>query len=186
MTRRDGGAVAATKGDGEDWREAFLTIRPAYETDNEAILAIYNDAVATTTATFDLEPRTAEEQAAWFEEHVPPHPVIVAEEEGRVIAWASLSPYAVRPAYRFAAELSVYVDKDARRHGAGERLLRELMTLGSMFGLHTLVGRITEENEASIRLVEKLGFKRTGLLEEVGYKFDRWLNVALYQYRCGE
>ncbi len=162
-----------------------MIIRPAVEADLEAILAIYNDAVATSTATFDIEPRSAEAHAAWFEEHVPPYPVIVSEDDGRVTGWASLSPFAVRPAYRFAAELSVYVDSDARGRGAGERLARELMTLGSLFGLHTLVGRITEENATSIGLVEKLGFKRTGLLEEVGYKFDRWLDVAVYQYRCG-
>jgi L-amino acid N-acyltransferase len=166
--------------------EAFLIIRPAYETDLEAILAIYNDAVRNTTATFDLEPRTPEQQAAWFDEHVPPHVVLVAEDDGAVIAWASLSPFATRPAYRFAAEASVYVDRDARRRGVGEALVRQLMALGRLFGLHELVGRITEENEASIRMVEKLGFRRTGLLEEVGYKFDRWLNVAVYQYRCGE
>jgi L-amino acid N-acyltransferase len=148
------------------------------------MLAIYNDAVLNTTATFDVEPRSSEAQAAWFEEHVPPHAVIVADEDGRVVAWASLGPFAERPAYRFAAELSVYVDRDARGQGTGERLLRELMTLARLFGLHTLIGKITEENEASIRLVEKLGFRRTGLLEEVGYKFDRWLNVAIYQYRC--
>ena len=163
-----------------------MTIRPAYQTDLEAILAIYNDAVINTTATFDLEPRTLEAQAAWFDEHVPPHPVIVAEEDGRVIGWASLSPYATRPAYRFTAEFSLYVDTDARGRGVGERLLRELMTLGRMFGLHSLIGKITEENEASIRLVEKLGFERAGVLTEVGYKFDRWLNVSLYEYRCGE
>jgi L-amino acid N-acyltransferase len=161
-----------------------LIIRPAEGTDLAAILAIYNDAVLNTTATFDLEPRSGEAQAIWFEEHVPPHPVIVADEDGRVTAWASLGPFAERPAYRFAAELSVYVDRAARGQGTGERLLRELITLGRLFGMHTLIGKITEENHASIRLVEKLGFRRTGLLEEVGYKFDRWLNVAIYQYRC--
>jgi L-amino acid N-acyltransferase len=174
-----------TRGDGSGGGEAFLTIRPAYETDLEAILAIYNDAVINTTATFDVEPRSIKHQTAWFAEHIPPYPVIVSEEEGRVTGWASLSPFAERPAYRFAAELSVYVDRDARGRGTGERLLRELMTLGELLGLHTLIGKITEENEASIRLVEKLGFHRTGVLEEVGYKFDRWLNVTIYQYRCG-
>ena len=118
---------------------------------------------------------------------MPPHPVIVAEEEGRVIAWASLSPYAVAAGLPLRCRALGVCGQGRPRAGARARgLLRELMTLGRMLGLHTLVGKITEENEASIRLVEKLGFKRTGLLEEVGYKFDRWLNVALYQYRCGE
>jgi L-amino acid N-acyltransferase YncA len=149
------------------------------------MLEIYNDAVVETTATFDLEPRSPEAQTAWLAEHVPPYPVIVCENDGQVLGWGSLSPYAVRPAYRFAAELSVYVDKGARRRGTGEGLLRQLMLLGDTHGLHTLVAKITAENEASIRLAEKVGFRQTGLLEEVGYKFDRWLNVAIYQYRCG-
>jgi phosphinothricin acetyltransferase len=141
--------------------------------------------VLNTTATFDLVPRSPERQLAWFAEHVPPYPVIVWEENGDVLGWGSISPFSPRPAYRFTAELSIYVHQTARRRGIGEAILRELIELGRRHGLHTLLGRVTEENEASCRLAEKLGFRRTGLLEEVGYKFGRWLNVAVYQYRCG-
>jgi L-amino acid N-acyltransferase YncA len=162
-----------------------LAIRAARESDLEAIREIYNHAVVNTTATFDLVPRTVERQAAWLAEHVPPYPAIVWEEEGRVLGWGSTSPYAPRPAYRFAGEVSVYVDAASRRRGIGEALLQELVALGGEHGLHTLVGLIVEENEASARLAEKAGFHRTGLLEEVGYKFDRWLNVAIYQLGCG-
>jgi len=161
-----------------------LTIRPAYQWDLEAILAIYNDAVVNTTATFDLEPRSRAAQDAWFAEHVPPYPVIVGDDEGRVTGWASLSPFATRPAYRFAAEPSVYVETNARGRGLGEALLREIISLARVNGHHVLVARITEENTASIALAEKLGFHRAGLLEEVGYKFDRWLNVCIYLRRC--
>ena len=160
-----------------------MGIRAACEADLETILDIYNHAVVNTTATFDLVPRSMEAQEVWFAEHVPPYPVIVWELEGRVLGWGSLSPYHTRPAYRFTAEASVYVDKDARRAGVGEALLRELISLAGKNGLHTLLGRIAEENEASIRLAEKTGFYRTGTLHEVGYKFDRWLDVATYQYR---
>jgi phosphinothricin acetyltransferase len=128
---------------------------------------------ANTTATFDVEPRSAEAQEQWFHEHVPPHPAIVWEEEGKVLGWASLSPYHTRCAYRFAAEASVYVAPDARRIGVGEGLLRELIRLGAENGLHTLVGQVTEENAASCRLAEKVGLRRVGTLHEVGYKFDR-------------
>lgn len=161
-----------------------MAIREARESDNEAILDIYNDAVLNTTATFDLAPRSPERQRAWFAEHAPPYPVIVWDEDGEVLGWGCISRFSPRPAYRFAAELSVYVRRTARRRGIGEALLRGLMELGGRHGLHTLIGRITEENEASCRLADKLGFRRTGLLEEVGYKFGRWLNVAVYQYRC--
>jgi L-amino acid N-acyltransferase len=160
-----------------------LGIRGARESDLADILAIYNHAVVNTTATFDVTPRSAEAQGAWFLEHVPPHPAIVWEEEGRILGWASISPYASRCAYRFAGEGSVYVAPDARRMGIGEGLLRELIALGATNGLHTLVGLVTEENTASCRLAEKVGFRRVGTLEEVGYKFDRWLNVIIYQYR---
>jgi L-amino acid N-acyltransferase len=146
------------------------------------MLDIYNHAVVNTTATFDLTPRSPEEQADWFREHTPPHPAIVWEEGGRVLGWASLSAYASRCAYRFAGEASVYVAPDARRAGIGEQLLRELIRLGAENGLHTLVGQVTEENVASCHLAEKVGFRRVGALQEVGYKFDRWLNVVIYQY----
>jgi L-amino acid N-acyltransferase YncA len=165
-------------------REHFLGIRAARESDLETILEIYNHAVIHTTATFDTAPRTLEAQKAWFAEHAAPYPVIVGEEDGRVLAWGSLSPYAPRPAYRFAGEISVYVEPGARRRGLGEDLARELVGLGTAGGFHTLIALVTEENTASIRLAEKVGFRRTGTLEEVGFKFDRWLDVAVYQYRC--
>ena len=160
-----------------------MGIRAARESDLADILAIYNHAVVNTTATFDVTPRSAEAQEAWLLEHVPPHPAIVWEQEGRILGWASIGPYASRCAYRFAGEGSVYVAPDARRTGIGEGLLRELIALGAANGLHTLVGLVTEENAASCRLAEKVGFRRVGTLEEVGYKFDRWLNVIVYQYR---
>ena len=100
-----------------------------------------------------------------------------------MLGWASLSPYASRCAYRFAGEASVYVAPDARRTGVGEALLREVIRLGAENGLHTIVGLVTEENAASRALAEKVGFRQVGTLEEVGYKFDRWLNVIIYQYR---
>ncbi len=162
-----------------------MGIRAARESDLADILAIYNHAAVNTSATFDVTPRSPEAQEAWFLEHVPPHPAIVWEEQGRILGWASISPYASRCAYRFAGEASVYVAPDARRVGIGEGLLRELIALGAANELHTLVGLVTEENVASCRLAEKVGFRRAGMLEEVGFKFDRWLNVIIYQYRYG-
>ncbi len=103
-----------------------MGIREATQTDLEQILAIYNDAVVNTTATFDLEPRSRERQRAWFAEHVPPYPAIVWAEEGRVLGWGSISPYAPRPAYRFAGEVSVYVEAGRGGAGVGEALLESL------------------------------------------------------------
>jgi L-amino acid N-acyltransferase len=160
-------------------------LRAARESDLPEILNIYNHAVANTTATFDVEPRTFEAQQDWFREHVPPHPAVVWEEGGRILGWASLSPYHSRCAYRFAAEASVYVAPDAQGRGLGEALLREVVRLGAANGLHTLIGAITAENVASCALAEKVGFVKVGTMEEVGYKFHRWLNVSYYQYRYG-
>lgn len=163
---------------------AFLAVRAALESDLVEILDIYNHAVLNTTATFDLVPRTLEKQQAWFAEHAPPYPAIVWAEDGRVLGWGSISRWHTRPAYRFAGEVSVYVREDARGRGVGFALLLELVRLAAGSGLHTLVGQITEENVASLALAEKAGFRRVGLLEEVGFKFDRWLNVAIYQREC--
>ena len=161
-----------------------MEIRAARECDLEAILEIYNHAVIHSTATFDVVRRSPEAQQEWFAEHIPPYPVVVCEEGGCILGWGSISPYAPRPAYRFAGEVSVYVRSDARRRGVGKALLRELMSLGATNGLHTLVALITQENEASCLLAEKTGFYRTGTLEEVGFKFDRWLDVAVFQFKC--
>ena len=160
-----------------------MAVRAAGASDLEAILDIYNHAVVNSTATFDMLPRTLEAHEAWFAAHVSPYPVIVWDEESRVLGWGSISSYSTRPGYRFTGELSVYVRDDARRRGIGEALLRELIGLGATHGLHALVGRVCVENEASCRLAEKTGFRCSGVMEEVGYKFDRWLDVAIYQYR---
>lgn len=166
-----------------DITEAFMILRAACDSDLEAILAVYNHAVATTTATFDTVPRSLPDQREWFAAHVAPYAVIVCEERGQVVGWASISAFSPRPAYRFTGEASVYVHDDARGRGVGQALLRDVMDRAVAGGLHTLVGRICDENEVSCRLVEKAGFRRVGVMEEVGYKFDRWLNVAVYQVR---
>ena len=160
-----------------------MELRAARESDLPEILDIYNHAVANTTATFDVGSRTLEVQQVWFREHVPPHPAIVWEEDGRVLGWASLSPYHSRCAYRFSAEASVYVAPDAQGKGIGEALLREIVRLGAENGMHSIIGSITAENRASCALAEKVGFRKVGTMEEVGYKFGRWLDVAYYQYR---
>jgi L-amino acid N-acyltransferase YncA len=162
-----------------------LGIRTARDSDLEAILDIYNRAVVNSTATFDMAPRSLDAQREWFTAHVAPHSVVVCEEGGEVLGWGATSAFSPRLGYRFTGEVSVYVREDARRRGLGEALLRELIVLGAAEGLHTLVGRICEENDVSCRLAEKTGFRRVGVMEEVGYKFDRWLNVAVYELRLG-
>jgi len=157
------------------------TLRTAVAEDLPAVTAIYNDAVARTTGTFDLEPKTLGEQAAWFAEHGPSHPVIVAEEGGRVVGWASLSPWSDRCAYARSAEVSVYVDESARGRGVGGALLDELLARGRAAGIKQLLARIVAGNEGSLRLHERRGFRDAGLLRRVGEKFGRVLDVHVLQ-----
>lgn len=159
-----------------------MKVQAATESDLAAITAIYNDAVLKTTATFDLAPRTEAEQIAWFREHGPRRPILVAQDQGRVVGWASLSAWSGRCAYADTAELSVYVAEGARGRGIGRRLVESILEAGRRAGLHTVISRIAGESEASVRLHEKLGFQKIGVMREVGRKFGRLVDVRLYQY----
>lgn len=159
----------------------MLTIRPAEEKDIKAITEIYNEAVLNLTATFDTEPKTVEQQKAWFISHDGRHPVIAAELQGVVIGWASLSPWSDRPAYSKTAEISIYVKKENRSAGIGKKLMEKLMDDGKAAGLHTVIARIADNNKISIKFHEQYGFKHIGVMKEVGEKFGRVLDVYLLQ-----
>jgi L-amino acid N-acyltransferase YncA len=156
-------------------------LRPARAEDLPAVTAIYNDAVARTTGTFDTEAKTLDQQREWFEKHGASHPVIVAEEGGRVVAWASFSPWSDRCAYARSAEVSVYVEEAARGRGLAGELLDELLRLGRAAGVKQAMARITAGNESSLRLHARRGFVETGRLKRVGEKFGRILDVHILQ-----
>lgn len=158
-----------------------MRIRPARPEDAEAIAEVYNHAVLHTTATFDTEPVTPESRREWLARRNPEHPVIVAEDDGAVVGWAALSPWSDRCAYRTSVELSVYVTPGHHRRGIGRTLAEHLLALAPSLGAHAVLARICTENEASIALVERLGFEPCGVQREVGRKFDRWLDVAVYE-----
>jgi len=150
--------------------------------DAEAIRAIYNLEVAETTVTFDLVPRSAEEQKVWLAEHSGGHPAIVAVDDAdRVLGFASLSPFRPRPAYAPTVEDSVYVHRDGRGRGLGELLLRDLLGLAVDHGFHSVMARIVGGHDVSIALHAKCGFEQVGCEREVGRKFGRWLDVILMQ-----
>lgn len=158
-----------------------ITIRSATLPDLSAITAIYNDAILHTTATFDTEPKTDEEQLAWFKAHDARHPILVAINHGGVVGWASLSRWSDRCAYRDTAEVSTYVHADFRGRGVGKQLMLAIDAEARRVGLHTLLARIVEGNGASVRLCESLGFEHIGVMKEVGYKFGRRLDVSMMQ-----
>jgi phosphinothricin acetyltransferase len=158
-----------------------LIIRRASVKDLKAITDIYNEAILTTDATFDTEPKTVAEQKVWFSDHGKKNPILVAMIDGAVCGWASLSKWSTRRAYADTAEISVYVKQEHRSRGIGKRLIVDILEEGERAGLHTVLSRITSGNSASIHLHEELGFQHIGVMKEVGKKFDRTLDVCMMQ-----
>jgi phosphinothricin acetyltransferase len=161
--------------------------------DATALMNIYNPEVIETTVSFDLVPRSLEQQEDWIQAHLDTHPCIVAvnEEDAlgetgargeKILGFAVVSPFRSRPAYSTTVENSVYVHRQARGRGVGETLLRELIATAGESGFHSLIARIVGENDGSIRLHDKCGFTLVGTEIEVGRKHGRWLDVVEYQY----
>lgn len=157
------------------------TIRRAATKDLAAVTEIYNEAILNSVATFDTEPKTVEEQKPWFESHDSKHPVLVAEQDGVVVGWASLTKWSGRCAYSDTAELSIYVKEGHRGRGVGAELMKTILDEGRKAGLHTIIARIAGPNEASVRLHKSAGFKHIGTMREVGRKFGELLDVRLMQ-----
>ena len=158
-----------------------LELRLAHDDDAEAIRRIYNYEVEHSTVTFDIVPRDAAAQQTWMAEHGGVYPVLVATDAGRVVGFASLSPYRPRPAYATTVEDSVYVAASHRGTGVGTALLRELCVLAASHGFHAVIARIVGDHEASIGLHARCGFAHVGVEREVGRKFGRWLDVCVMQ-----
>ncbi len=161
--------------------------------DATAIMDIYNLEVVEAAISFDLVPRTLEQQETWIRAHQVTHPCIVAindeDDVGevgahgeRILGFALVHPFRDRPAYATTVENSVYVHRGARGRGVGEALLRQLMSLAEESGFHSLIARIVGENASSIRLHEKCGYTLVGTEIEVGRKQGVWLDVVEYQY----
>ena len=226
-----------------------MKIRPATPDDLADITEIYNEAILTTTATFDTEPKTMEEQRVWFGQHGGRYPILVAmegdsgpegekesrqqggeveqqgqEDEGefqleeregqgdagghqlgeregqgdagghlygervgniggveRVLGWASLSQWSDRCAYSDTAELSLYVKEEYRGQGIGNELMSAILEAGRGAGLHSILARVADRNEVSVKVHESAGFATVGVMREVGWKFGRLLDVLLMQ-----
>lgn len=158
-----------------------MHVRRAMVADAEAIRRIYNAEVLGSTVTFDLVARSLDRQREWLAEHAGPYPAVVAERDGRVVGFGSLSPYRSRPAYATTVEDSVYVARDERGRGIGKELLGELVGLGAAHGFHAVMARIAAGHEASIALHRSCRFEQVGVEREVGRKFGQWLDVVLME-----
>ncbi len=159
------------------------TIRRAQTRDLGAMLEIYNREVINGDASFDIDPKSADEWARWYEAHSPSrgHIVLVADVDGQTVGYACLSPFRDKQAYDTTAELSVYVDRRFRSRGVATLLVNALVDAAKRDGIiHNIVSVITDGNEASERLHDRLGFVRCGVLPEVGVKFGRRLGVVFY------
>lgn len=160
-----------------------ITVRKATERDQETLRTIYNDEVLHGVATLDLHPKTAEEWSTWCSLHNHDnHPLLVAEMDGHVVGYASLSSYREKEAFASTVELSVYINEKFRKQGVATALLQQILEEAKRdSGTHMVVSVITAGNAASERLHERFGFVRCGLLHEAGYKMGAYRDVVFYE-----
>ncbi|HLM99215.1 MAG TPA: arsinothricin resistance N-acetyltransferase ArsN1 family A [Bryobacteraceae bacterium] len=155
-----------------------MRARLATPDDAEAIALVYNEGIADRTATFETRPRTAEDVRVWFDGR---HPIVVVEQDGAVVAFASSSSYRNRECYTGIAEASVYVARVWRGHGAGRMALQALIESAERAGYWKLVSRIFPENHASRRLIRSLGFREVGTYEKHGKLDGVWRDVIIVE-----
>ncbi len=162
-----------------------FTTRLATSADATAIAAIYNEGIADRMATFETEPRTAEQIAALLSDEGDRYPTIVVERDGRVVGWAGAGPYRDRPAYAGVAEHSVYVARAARGTGAGRAALEALCRAYAARGFSKIVSRIFPENDASLMLHERCGFRTVGVYHRHGKLDGEWRDCVIVERLLG-
>ena len=155
-----------------------MHVRPATQADSAAIAEIYNQGIEDRVATFETRLRTAADVAAWFD---GVHPIVVAEEENQVIAFASTSGYRPRDCYQGIAEVSVYVARNSRARGTGRAVLQALIAACEEAGFWKLVSRVFLDNTASRRLIRSLGFREVGVYEKHGQLDGIWRDVLIVE-----
>lgn len=164
-----------------------LQIRDATEADAASILHIYNNAVLHTTAIWNDRTSDLEGRIAWLAEHRQSgYPVLVAADRSSLLGYASLGAFRPWDGYRHTVEHSVYVDRTARRRGAGSALVSELISRARSMNKHVMIAGIEATNEPSLQLHARLGFSTAGHLRSVGRKFDRWLDLVFMQLTLEE
>lgn len=159
----------------------MLVIRPIEERDIPVCLAIYNYYIEHTTVTFEEEPLSLSAFSGRVRRICESYPYLVAERNGVCIGYAYLDAYNERSAYRYTADLSIYLAHDCLSRGAGSALLADIERRAAQQGLRNIVSIITEENARSLAFHEKHGYREVGRLYKSGLKFGRWLDVAFYQ-----
>ena len=151
--------------------------------DAEALMTIYNREVLSSRVTLDLVPRTISQQRAWIEEHQGVYPALLAFETAteKVVGFASVSPYRIRPGYSTTVENSIYIAPDHQGKGLGKLLLGAILSEASRFGFHACIARVAADHNVSISLHKSLGYFEVGIEREIGRKFGKWIDMLLLE-----
>ena len=160
-----------------------MHLTPCDSSFSEPILAIFNEAIANSTALYDYKPRTCESMVSWFENKKKGNfPVIGAvSDAGELLGFASYGTFRAWPAYKYSVEHSIYVAAEHRGQGLGKLLLKAIIDSARDQQYHALIGGIDSQNHVSIQLHTRFGFSHAGTLRQVGFKFGRWLDLDFYQ-----
>jgi phosphinothricin acetyltransferase len=161
-------------------------IRSVTSSDIPAITAIYNHYISHSAVTFEEDIIDDSKMKTRIEHVTQRLPWLVYVEDDLVTAYAYATPWKARSAYRYSVETSIYVDHRSQKRGIGSALYSRLMDELANRNFHTIIGGITLPNIGSIRLHEKLGFKKIAEFEEVGFKFGEWRNVGYWQLTLSE
>lgn len=159
-----------------------IKIRPYQTEDAQAILEIINYTILNSTALYDYEPRSLENQITIFDDKLKKgFPIIVAIENDVVVGFGYYSEFRYREAYKFTVEHSIYAHPNHIGKGIGKMIMENLLHLAKNQKLHTMIGVIDSENQSSIDFHEKFGFEIVGTIKDSGFKFERWLHSVFMQ-----
>jgi|SRR6266496_2851576 len=161
--------------------ETAASVRPAKLADVTAITEIYNEVILTTTATFDIEPKSFADRTQWLQAHGEKYPVLVAVVDGQTVGFAALRPWSQRRAYDQTVESCFYVRSTQRGRGIGRMLKEAIIEEARRLGFHTIIARMAEGSNESLHLNQSLGFVHVGTLREVGRKFGKLIDVQIMQ-----
>jgi phosphinothricin acetyltransferase len=160
-----------------------MDIRDAVEADFDRITAIYNDIVLHSTATYNDRPASIEARIAWWRSREQQGcPVLVAADGANILGFASFGDFRSWPGYRFTVETTIYIQSQSRGRGVGTVLLTELVSRAKNLGKHSMIAAVDSENTASLSFLKRFGFEQVGYLPQVGFKFDRFLDLVVLQY----
>lgn len=159
-----------------------MLIRNAIRNDLQQILDIYNEAILNTTSVFQYDPHTIEMRTEWFaQKQKDRFPVFVAEENNVVVGFSTFGPFRNWQGYKYSVEHSIYVKDGERGKGIGKLLMQPLIDAARQMNLHTIIAGIDADNSMSIQFHKQFGFVEVAYFKEVGYKFDKWLDLVFMQ-----